>query len=350
MSNNKSAQIKLGIFLFVSFTLLILAIIALAGLKIWESRDYYKIVFRNSVGGVDIGSPVKLNGVQIGRVDSIKLNTKNIDEVIINISVDSGIPLKNESEAVVMLQGITGLRYIEISKATIGTRTLESGDTIKEGTSELDELSLAASDIASQTKILLGRFLKMTETKNMQHIDNIIASIDSVLTNMDRLVINVINLVQENRMPLNKTINNISNASLEASNTVIELRTTLNKLATSIDQTLVVTRGMAGNISNLAKTGQSSLKNIDQTVNVVKGQLDEEQLSKLMNSLVITMGHLAQTTGELERTLVTSQGAIQDTLKRIKNSSQMLEDFTRNLRDNPSILLDSDGLPERQVE
>ena len=66
-----------------------------------------------SVEGVDLGTDVRLAGVPIGRVSALTLNaeTYRADTVL---TLDSAVPIPNDSSAVVASEGLLGGNFIEI--------------------------------------------------------------------------------------------------------------------------------------------------------------------------------------------------------------------------------------------
>lgn len=62
---------RLGLFVLAGVALLIGFVLALGGERIFVRGTVFETYFDESVQGVDIGSPVKRRGVQIGRIESI---------------------------------------------------------------------------------------------------------------------------------------------------------------------------------------------------------------------------------------------------------------------------------------
>ncbi|MCC7430870.1 MCE family protein, partial [bacterium] len=84
----KSQKIRLGIFLSVSTFIFVSIIVILTGSKILEKRDTYFVRYSNvSIQGLEIGSQVKYNGIPIGRVENIALDPKDVESIIIEVSI-----------------------------------------------------------------------------------------------------------------------------------------------------------------------------------------------------------------------------------------------------------------------
>ena len=73
----------LGAFLVGSLTLLIVAVLVFGGGQFLKKKTEYVIFFDGALNGLNIGAPVKLQGVQIGTVKEISLE---IDKKLVRIS------------------------------------------------------------------------------------------------------------------------------------------------------------------------------------------------------------------------------------------------------------------------
>ena len=86
----------LGAFLVGSLTLLIVAILVFGGGQFLKKKTEYVIFFDGALNGLNIGAPVKLQGVQIGTVKEISLE---LDQKFVRISkpvvieIDPGVLL-----------------------------------------------------------------------------------------------------------------------------------------------------------------------------------------------------------------------------------------------------------------
>ena len=63
----------IGAFLVGSLTLLIIAVLVFGGGKFLKKKIEYVIYFDSALNGLNVGAPVKLQGVQIGTVKEISL-------------------------------------------------------------------------------------------------------------------------------------------------------------------------------------------------------------------------------------------------------------------------------------
>lgn len=70
------------------------------------------------VVGLSIQAPVRFNGVEVGYVDEINLNTTDLQQVKLLLKVEQDIPITTSTFATLNLQGITGSSYLGLRAKT----------------------------------------------------------------------------------------------------------------------------------------------------------------------------------------------------------------------------------------
>ena len=64
----KSGPAIVGAFVIGAFVLGLVAVLAFGGVSFFSKPEKFVVYFDESIHGLDLGSPVKLRGVRIGRV------------------------------------------------------------------------------------------------------------------------------------------------------------------------------------------------------------------------------------------------------------------------------------------
>ncbi|MEI6317637.1 MAG: MlaD family protein [Pseudomonadota bacterium] len=100
------------------FTLLLVA--ALVAAVVWFGRDTtvrdrVVLVATTSVSGLNPQAAVRLRGVEVGRVESIRFDPADPKAILITTLVDRDAPLTLGTRARLRFQGVTGLAFIELS-------------------------------------------------------------------------------------------------------------------------------------------------------------------------------------------------------------------------------------------
>jgi len=75
-------------------------------------RAVYQIRFENSVGGLLVGSNVLFNGVRVGEVTGLALDSKAPQQVLATIAIDPSTPVRTDTRVDLDFQGLTGAPVI----------------------------------------------------------------------------------------------------------------------------------------------------------------------------------------------------------------------------------------------
>lgn len=71
--SSRANYFKIGLFVLSAAIIAVAGLIVFGSRSFWQEKIYAESYFEQSVQGLDVGSPVKFRGVQIGRVESIGL-------------------------------------------------------------------------------------------------------------------------------------------------------------------------------------------------------------------------------------------------------------------------------------
>ncbi len=140
---------------------LLLLVAALVGAVLWlrgagtaANFQVYEIVFaRQSLEGLEAGSSVSMRGIRVGQVASFSLSRDRSNNVSVKIRVDRGVPVSDNTVAVVSRNLLTGLARINLVTpeppgAPLAVAENGSPPVIKEGTSTDERIEEAANRFA----------------------------------------------------------------------------------------------------------------------------------------------------------------------------------------------------------
>lgn len=157
-------ETKVGL-LFVATLVAILGFsYALGVINPFSSSEKIHIQY-NFAGGIEIGSPVRVMGIKVGKITNIEfkpgMKDKNGKEV--NLKITAAISkkafptVKEDSEYFINLAGVIGEKYLEISPGTIASKPVIPGGMYRgEDPPRIDQL-------ISQSYSLAGKLLKIVE-------------------------------------------------------------------------------------------------------------------------------------------------------------------------------------------
>ncbi|MDY0222465.1 MAG: MlaD family protein [Desulfobacterium sp.] len=132
--SEKANHFKLGLFVIISFALLVIALSLLGAGDFLKQETLVETYFNESVQGLDVGSPVKYRGIEIGKVKQITGATRaygvRSDYVLVIISLFDDISIGQPGNTVeekinqavgdgltvqMAFKGVTGGAYLETS-------------------------------------------------------------------------------------------------------------------------------------------------------------------------------------------------------------------------------------------
>jgi len=128
----KWGSLKLGIVALVAIGLLLWASLMGGGSSMLRPKHTVKTWFPN-LSGLVVGSPVWINGVEVGQVSEISLDKLVTDgkiEVSMGVNRKYWNLLRQDSRARLGTVGLLGDKYVEIFAGTAGSPEIKSGDFI----------------------------------------------------------------------------------------------------------------------------------------------------------------------------------------------------------------------------
>lgn len=79
------------------------------------ARALYRVVFAGSVSGLRAGAAVTFNGVRVGEVSDLALDTHDPRKVEALISLERTVPVRADTKAALEFQGLTGLAEVSLT-------------------------------------------------------------------------------------------------------------------------------------------------------------------------------------------------------------------------------------------
>jgi len=132
----------------------------------------YAAIEDESVAGLNLNAPVKLNGVDVGQVREIRLDPANPQRVRLLFAIELGTPIKQDTTAVLKTQGLTGIAYVELSGGTLGSPELRA-----KAPGEYPQI---------RTKPSLSARLENVLTDVLAKLDRTSSNIDAILSDANR--------------------------------------------------------------------------------------------------------------------------------------------------------------------
>lgn len=182
-------QTKVGIMLVVSAILLVGFALALGTFQPFSNDHQLKVAY-NFAGGLEVGSPVRVMGIKVGKVRSIsfdpnfKMPTTG-EEVklmmVITVSKDAWPTIRADSKYFINLAGVIGEKFLEISPGSMDQAQLTPGQVVRgEDPPRIDQL-------ISQSYALAGKILEFVN-KNEGSVVQTLDTMNKLVVNFDKML------------------------------------------------------------------------------------------------------------------------------------------------------------------
>ena len=94
METTRSERIKIGAFMLFCGVLILVFLGYVLSRYLTREYDSYYTIFNESVIGLYNEAQVKLNGIDVGNVTGIEIDSSNLNQVIVRFRVNKGTPIK----------------------------------------------------------------------------------------------------------------------------------------------------------------------------------------------------------------------------------------------------------------
>jgi phospholipid/cholesterol/gamma-HCH transport system substrate-binding protein len=339
----KWSQLRVGLtVLFASVTLAVL-IFVMSGTGGWFSRKITVRSYFDNAGGLREGAPVRLAGVDIGNVSTVKIvpgKPTTPVEVTMKVNTKYSFDLKKDSVTLLTTAGVLGETYVDVDSSTTKGPEAVDGDTLQaRDQPQIQDVVRASQGTLENIDILLKR------------VDRIVAFIESGQGSIGKVIYDpaLYNQLNATVTEFKGLVDDLQSGKgsigplLTSDETYKKVTAAIDKINLMIDD-LQQGKGSAGKLlkdpelyDNTNKT-IANVRQLTDDINSGKGALgkfahDQEFADKLQT----TMNNLAALSNRLEK----GEGSVGMLFKDpalYNNSNQMLvetRELLKSIRENP---------------
>lgn len=228
-------ELRVGLFVLVALFVIAVGIFYVTGAGFLGPK-YRLLTFLPEVAGLTSGAPVRLDGVDVGNVESIKLvprtaghvpeKSRNI-EVVMRLDKRFQTDILSDSTASLVTEGLLGNRYVNVTRGFTGVPLKENQEVPGTEEKAIAQVVQGSADVLANLKALsqdvrdliagvqegrgsLGKLL--TDEQAYNHLNSILAKGDQMVTNVQQGRGTVGKLVASDELygKVNATLDNVN--------------------------------------------------------------------------------------------------------------------------------------------
>lgn len=289
-----SKELKTGVVLLVVVVSFIWGFNFLKGHDLLNGKAREFRVEYSKIGGLTKASFVTLNGLKVGQVKKIELNTtqEKRGELIVTFTVENNFEFSKKSSVKIYSPNPLSPSNLAIIPNYEGAIAI-SGDTLRGEMEEslftsigerLDPLQTKIEKVLVDADTLFSNVNKILNEKTIKEINTSVQNLSLIIKNLKTTVTTVNSLVLDNQDNLNETLKNTKNItanlnSLSDSLSTIDFKNIIAKAENTIDnfnqlsQKINTSEGSLGKLINddqLYKNVEAATKELEQLLRDLK--------------------------------------------------------------------------------
>ncbi len=195
-------EIGIGLVFIVALALFIWGFSYLKGFNLFkEQRVLYAVYER--VSGLTKANPVSINGLKVGQVSDIYFNPDFSGEIVVEITIETEIPIPKNSVALIYSSDLMGSKAINLQLSndslfvnngdTLGTKVEASlkeavNQQIQPLKAKAEELIMSIDTVVTVIKQIFNEQARENLTSSLASIEQTFANLESASYNLDEMI------------------------------------------------------------------------------------------------------------------------------------------------------------------
>ena len=303
METTRSERIKLGAFMLFCGVLICVFLGYVLKRYLSEQFDNYYTIFDTDVNGLFVDAKVKLNGISVGSVTNITINEKDLNQVVVAFKVQRGTPIKVGTRAGMTAgMNLTGEKQVILSGGDFNEPNVPEGGLVPAEASMFDRITGKVGDVFGKVMPIIDGLNRLLTPENAESISRTLGNLEKTTENLSRLTADI-------RKPLN----------------------TMSKSAVSLQKILAEVEE-----AKLAAKADASLSTLKEKLEAI----DTKGLNDNLMQTAESMNKLSQ---NVDAMVYKNQDQVGNAVEELNTILENLEEFTQKIKNNPSVLIRSEG-------
>ncbi len=267
-------EIKAGLIIVVSMALLTVMIVLIGGSQFLDKFDTYYIKVKNAAG-LEPGAQVKLGGVRVGKVVSVKEPQGAGESVLVEIGIKKGKPIYKGTRASVTQVGFVGDIYLLLSVNNTVNEVIKVGDVIP--SEEVVDFGIIMSKVEGLSKSLDTLIQDVNKVFSPQNVKQV----ESLLKNTDKAIVSATSNIDKMTADIKSTADKLSRVLDEleglVKNNKGEFAQVLKKAREALDKAEVMIKGIEKTAKTVDRAVDLQSQNLDALLSTMTRTTDELQ-------------------------------------------------------------------------
>jgi len=165
------SDLRVGLLVLAGLFLIAVTIFYVTGAGVLAPK-YRLVTYLSEVEGLTIGAPVRLNGVEIGNVESIRMTPRRPDgtldpsrsiEVLMRVNEKYKDEIREDSSASLVTEGLLGNRYVSIKRGVTGKPIPPGGEVRGEEEAAIKQIVERGADLVQNLNVMSERVRAIVE-------------------------------------------------------------------------------------------------------------------------------------------------------------------------------------------
>lgn len=163
-------QLRVGLLVIISLIIFGVLVFLMTG-ESFFARKYTLRTFMDNAGGLRVGDPVRLAGIDVGNVDEIRISgthdPRRAIEVVMRVQRRYQNEIRTDSMAELDAEGLLGQRFLNITRGSPGQPVIQAGGEVTQRErTELKDVLGASADV-------------------MQGLNRVVDRVDRIMTQVE---------------------------------------------------------------------------------------------------------------------------------------------------------------------
>ena len=303
METTRSERIKLGAFMLFCGVLICVFLGYVLKRYLSEQFDNYYTIFDTDVNGLFVDAKVKLNGISVGSVTSITINEKDLNQVVVAFKVQRGTPIKVGTRAGMTAgMNLTGEKQVILSGGNYDEPNVPEGGLVPAATSMFDQITGQVGDLFGKVTPIVDGLNRLLSEENAE-------TLSRSLKNFEKTTENLSKLTEDLRKPLS---------------TMSKSAASMQKILAEIEEAKLAAKA-------------------DASITTLKEKLDAIDTKGLNDNLMQTAESMNKLTQRVDAMVYKNEDQVGNAVEELNTILENLEEFTQKIKNNPSVLIRSEG-------